>query len=57
MMDAVERHWHTQSVCAAIRGDEIEDWGTVLERFDAYLADREQPLTEEQEKRRLLGLR
>lgn len=56
MMDAVERQWHTASICAAVRGEVVEDWSDVVGRFEEWLTGETQPLTEEQEKRRLLGL-
>lgn len=56
MIDAVERQWHTASICAAVQGGEIEAWAEVLGRFDEYLSGEVQPVTEEEAKRRALGL-
>lgn len=57
MIDQIERQWHTASVCAAIQGNEIEDWFSLLERFDEYLLGETRPLSEEEERRKLLGLK
>lgn len=56
MIDAVERQWHTASICAAVQGNQVEPWAEVLERFDEYLSGAVKPVTEEEAKRRALGL-
>jgi hypothetical protein len=57
MLDQLERQWHTASVCAAISGGEVEPWTAVHDKFDEYLSGDEVPLSEEQEKLRLLGFK
>lgn len=56
MINAVERQWHTASICAAIQGGKIEEWAEVLDRFDEYLSGEVRAVTEEEAKRRALGL-
>lgn len=57
MLDALERQWHTASVVATIKGDEVEPWATVQENFDEYLEGEARPKTKDQEWRHLLGLK
>jgi hypothetical protein len=56
-LDLLERRWHTGALAAMLSGSEPEEWDTVRARFDAWLDSEVEPLTEEQEKLHLLGLR
>lgn len=56
MLDTVERQWHTASITNAVQGNQVEDWATVRQRFDDWLADEVQPQSKEDEMKHLLGL-
>jgi hypothetical protein len=56
MLDLLERQWHTASITTAIQGGAVEDWGTLQERFDAYLSGKEVAQSKLEEMRGLLGL-
>lgn len=56
MLDLLERQWHTATIAAAVTGQEMDDWGTLKEKFDAYLSGKEVAVSKEEEMRGLLGL-
>jgi hypothetical protein len=56
MLDAIERQWHTATICAALTGGEVEPWDEVQKRFEEYLSGGVRPKTKDEEMRAALGL-
>jgi hypothetical protein len=56
MLDAIERQWHTATICSALADGEVESWDEVQARFEEYLSGETRPKTKDEEMRAALGL-